>query len=437
MSQGNIFVIMPFSSTKTHSASEWTKIYEHIFKPSIEECGYLCERAVPTGSPIKSIIEKLRHSTIVLADFTDANPNVFYELGVRHSLSKRTIIVAQRIEQIPTDLRGYWSIIYGRQTAEVNQFSGNLKKVISEMMENPDIPHIASLFNEENLIRSIEFPPEYHQAGLSILNYFGTILRRRYPNQPVRVRLEQEDLKVTMVIETPKGEREVIEKLLSDYSLVVQGKMGAGEFTDDTSEIVDLRNQLRIAAVQIENKRDLLKLSEATVERLSGLLAVALEARSLPSSQHIEFAPVIDVKTSSEITQDLDITQQISMMVGGLSELKEELEADSAEAKEVESAEKSLKEISEKVRRNVSPEKVQESPEMSKLRRFVVALGDEETKLGKTVKGIEKGVGIAQDIAGFYNEIAQWCGLPQVPKPFLKNGSEKKEKKTKSQILTR
>ena len=47
-------------------------------------------------------------------------------------------------------------------------------------------------------------------------------------------------------------------------------------------------------------------------------------------------------------------------------------------------------------------------------------LDDENSNLHKTVKGIKRGVSIAQDIAQGYNDIAQWCGLPQVPKPFLK-----------------
>jgi len=40
--------------------------------------------------------------------------------------------------------------------------------------------------------------------------------------------------------------------------------------------------------------------------------------------------------------------------------------------------------------------------------------------LHKIVKGIKNGIGIAQDIAEGYNSIAQWAGLPQVSKPFLK-----------------
>src|ERR1700754_1453802 len=112
--ENDVFVVMPFSSTSTCGEAEWTEIYENVFRPAIEECGYSCERAKPmTGSLAKSIVEKLRHSRIVLADITDRNANVFYELGVRHSLSKRTIIVAQGDAHTPSDLLGYWHISYG------------------------------------------------------------------------------------------------------------------------------------------------------------------------------------------------------------------------------------------------------------------------------------------------------------------------------------
>ena len=134
-----VFVIMPFSGTETHDEAEWTNIYETILKPAVEACGYLCERArISTGSLIKTIVGDLRNSTIVLADITDRNPNVFYELGVRHSLSKRTIIVAQRYDDIPSDLRGYWSVIYGTRQWEVDKFKDEIKRIISEIEKDPD-----------------------------------------------------------------------------------------------------------------------------------------------------------------------------------------------------------------------------------------------------------------------------------------------------------
>ena len=56
----------------------------------------------------------------------------------------------------------------------------------------------------------------------------------------------------------------------------------------------------------------------------------------------------------------------------------------------------------------------------NRLKRVALDLEDENSKLHKSVKGIKHGIGIAQDIAKGYNDIAQWAGLPQVPTPFLK-----------------
>ncbi len=59
----------------------------------------------------------------------------------------------------------------------------------------------------------------------------------------------------------------------------------------------------------------------------------------------------------------------------------------------------------------------------NKLKRFTDELVDKDSQLHKTIKGIKHGVSIAQDIAKGYNDLAQWAGLPQVPKPFLKKES--------------
>ena len=54
-----------------------------------------------------------------------------------------------------------------------------------------------------------------------------------------------------------------------------------------------------------------------------------------------------------------------------------------------------------------------------RLQQLAEDLGDKKSKLRKAVDGVEKGVKISQDIAKRYNAIAEWLGLPQVPKPLL------------------
>lgn len=131
---------MPFSPTPSCSGeNEWTDIFNEVFVAAYKECGYQCERAsLSTGNLIKSIIVDLQKTWLAMADLTDRNANVFYELGVRHTLSKRTILVAQNIEHIPSDLQGYWCLVYGTKPGEVAKFKRDIKELILKIEANPE-----------------------------------------------------------------------------------------------------------------------------------------------------------------------------------------------------------------------------------------------------------------------------------------------------------
>ncbi|MCP4353758.1 MAG: toll/interleukin-1 receptor domain-containing protein [Desulfobacterales bacterium] len=121
---------------------------------------------------------------------------------------------------------------------------------------------------DKNLItRSIKFPPEYHQAGISILNYFSTVLRKKYPDVKATVQIKQEDLKVTMIIDPLEGKREVIEKALDEYGLVVTGKMMLEEYTDDRLLLIELKSELRNAQYRIETQKELLQYQEREMKK--------------------------------------------------------------------------------------------------------------------------------------------------------------------------
>ena len=61
---------------------------------------------------------------------------------------------------------------------------------------------------------------------------------------------------------------------------------------------------------------------------------------------------------------------------------------------------------------------------MKRLSKFIDKPGDTGTRMGKAIQAVENGVGYAQDLAKYYNGIAQWVGLPQVPRPLLKQPAE-------------
>lgn len=135
------FVIMPFSATKRCSTEEWTEIFENIHKPAIigSRLGYKCERSkIRTGAFIKDILMQLNQADVVLADLTDMNPNVFYELGVRHTLRTRTILVSQTMDDVPSDLKQYGVITYNTTPNGVTEYKKEISKILKDIRNNPD-----------------------------------------------------------------------------------------------------------------------------------------------------------------------------------------------------------------------------------------------------------------------------------------------------------
>src|SRR5581483_9402517 len=129
------FVIMPFSKTKSCTEGEWTSFFEGVIRPSVEGAGlgYECRRSsAKTGNLIRDILQDLNKADVVIADLTDQRPNVFYELGVRHTLRNRTILIAARKSDIPSDLAGYAHHIYSKKTTDgINVLQTRLRDLIT------------------------------------------------------------------------------------------------------------------------------------------------------------------------------------------------------------------------------------------------------------------------------------------------------------------
>ncbi len=78
-----------------------------------------------------------------------------------------------------------------------------------------------------------------------------------------------------------------------------------------------------------------------------------------------------------------------------------------------------VKKVVEEIKNVSFAEDVSKSEAMGGLRQFLNEVNDTGTTIGKTIKGVKNAHSTLQDIAGYYNNIAEWCGLPVVPRLFL------------------
>lgn len=106
------FVVGPIGGGGSDIRKHSDMILHAVIRPSIDDCStkYEVRRAdddVRPGMIGDRIIHDIINSDLVIADLTNLNPNVFYELGIRHATSKPTIHIAKVGTHLPFDNSGH------------------------------------------------------------------------------------------------------------------------------------------------------------------------------------------------------------------------------------------------------------------------------------------------------------------------------------------
>jgi hypothetical protein len=108
------FIVMQFSEV-------YNSLYKEVILPVCEEYGYEVIRAddmYTTGLIIEDITRAIQESSLVIADITPNNPNVYYEVGYAHGINKSTILLSDKNrEKIPFDISGFRLLFYENSIA--------------------------------------------------------------------------------------------------------------------------------------------------------------------------------------------------------------------------------------------------------------------------------------------------------------------------------
>lgn len=68
------------------------------------------------GNIVNDIWAYTKEATVLLADLTNKNPNVFYELRLAHAITKPAVLITASMEDVPFDLRSLRVIDYDKNS---------------------------------------------------------------------------------------------------------------------------------------------------------------------------------------------------------------------------------------------------------------------------------------------------------------------------------
>lgn len=126
-----IFMLSPF-------AEPFDTIFIDHIKPNVEKIrNFNCLRAdnIYDNKPIiEDIWKHINEASIIIAELTGRNPNVFYEIGIAHTIGKEVILLTQDINDIPFDLRHLRCIVYEYTPKGISSLEVNLTSTINNII---------------------------------------------------------------------------------------------------------------------------------------------------------------------------------------------------------------------------------------------------------------------------------------------------------------
>ncbi|MFJ8266801.1 hypothetical protein [Peribacillus asahii] len=147
-SEKKVFIITPIGGNNTDIRRAAEGVIDAVIVPKLVEAGFdeqnisVAHRISTTGSINKQLITRIIEDDLVIANLTTLNPNVMYELAIRHAIRKPVIQICEVGTQLPFDIVDERTIFYTNDMQGVLDLGEGLEKYISESLKenNPDNP---------------------------------------------------------------------------------------------------------------------------------------------------------------------------------------------------------------------------------------------------------------------------------------------------------
>ena len=162
MAEGkNCFVIAPIGESDSDTRKRSDQVLKHVIIPAVASLGYEAVRADQIEKPgiiTSQVIQHIISDSLVIADLTEYNPNVFYELAIRHALRKPFIHLIQEGERIPFDVANTRTIhVNHRDLDSVDSAKNEIINQIKSLEE--DASNIETPFSVS--LGSASFKPKF------------------------------------------------------------------------------------------------------------------------------------------------------------------------------------------------------------------------------------------------------------------------------------
>ncbi|MBJ7951853.1 MULTISPECIES: hypothetical protein [Bacillus] len=157
------FIITPIGDDQSDIRRAADGVIDAVIIPSLIEMGFkdenidVAHRMSNPGSINKQVITSVLDCDLAVANLTNLNPNVMYELAIRHAVRKPVIQICQKGTRLPFDITEERTIFYTNDMAGVIELNTTFKGMVTQAIddEEPDNP-IYRVIEGNTIMKSID-----------------------------------------------------------------------------------------------------------------------------------------------------------------------------------------------------------------------------------------------------------------------------------------
>lgn len=221
-------------------------------------------------------------------------------------------------------LRRERELILERERSKINRrlAKENLdleRKIKLLSMQAAQIDTQLEAVQSSQLVKELNIPPEYHRAGVTILQGFISLLQERFPGSGFSSTIRQDGLKLTLIVHGVDGKKFEVTEFLDCFGLVVMGRAPISTVTGDPISAMELRHQLELAKMQISTQREINSLLKSNHDQR----IQSLETRERWMQNQIGLAIT---SLSSELANVISLLSKSSSVAKAFAEVQSTLE---------------------------------------------------------------------------------------------------------------
>jgi hypothetical protein len=136
------FVVTPIGGQDSEIRRAADGVIDTVIKPVLEDFGFqvdVAHKMYNSGSINKQILNRIINDDLVVVNLTNLNPNVMYELGVRHAVRKPVVQICEHNTKLPFDITEERTIFFKNDMAGVIDLRDTFIKTV-EMAINEEVP---------------------------------------------------------------------------------------------------------------------------------------------------------------------------------------------------------------------------------------------------------------------------------------------------------